>query len=156
MSVLDGNGGPASQAHGSRRSYLIGFALSALLTAVPFWLVMAGILHDVQATVLTVIALAFVQIVVHTIFFLHVNTRSEGGWTLMTLMFAAVMVAIVISGSLWIMYHLNSNMMPMAPGGHAGHVKRPGTICGPVPAARRGLCRAGRVAGRAARVEAWT
>lgn len=120
MSGLDGNGGPASQMHGSRRSYLIGFALSGLLTAVPFWLVMAGILHDVQATVLTVIALAFVQIVVHTVFFLHVNSRSEGGWTLLVLMFTVVIVAIVITGSLWIMYHLNGNMMPMAPGSMPG------------------------------------
>jgi cytochrome o ubiquinol oxidase operon protein cyoD len=106
--------------HGSRRGYLIGFVLSAVLTAVPFWLVMTGVLADVQATVLAIMALAFVQIVVHTIFFLHVNTRSEGGWTLMALIFAAVMVAIVISGSLWIMYHLNSNMMPMAPGDTPG------------------------------------
>ena len=103
------------EGHGSRRGYLVGFLLSAALTAVPFWLVMAGVLADVQATVLAVIGLAFVQIVIHTVFFLHVNTRSEGGWTLMALMFTAVMVAIVISGSLWIMYHLNTNMMPMTP-----------------------------------------
>ena len=102
--------------HGSRKSYLIGFALSVVLTAIPFWLVMAGVLADVQATALLVIALAFVQIIVHTVFFLHVNARSEGGWTLMALMFTTVLVVIVISGSLWIMYHLNSNMMPMAPG----------------------------------------
>jgi len=102
--------------HGSRRSYLIGFLLSAVLTAVPFWLVMTGVLDNVQATVIAVIALAFVQIVVHTIFFLHVTTKAEGGWTLMTLIFTTVIIALVISGSLWIMYHLNSNMMPMGPG----------------------------------------
>jgi cytochrome o ubiquinol oxidase operon protein cyoD len=100
------------QGHGSRRRYLIGFLLSAVLTAVPFWLVMTGALHDTQATVLAIIGLAFVQIVVHTIFFLHVTAKAEGGWTLMALIFTGVMVAIVISGSLWIMYHLNSNMMP--------------------------------------------
>jgi cytochrome o ubiquinol oxidase operon protein cyoD len=102
--------------HGTRRGYLIGFGLSALLTAVPFALVMTGVLGDAQATALWVVALAFVQIVVHTLFFLHVNTRAEGGWTLLALIFTVVIVAIVISGSLWIMYHLNSNMMPMGPG----------------------------------------
>lgn len=102
--------------HGSRRSYLIGFLLSAVLTAIPFWLVMTGVLDNVQATVIAVIALAFVQIVVHTIFFLHVTTKAEGGWTLMTLIFTTVIIALVISGSLWIMYHLNSNMMPMGSG----------------------------------------
>ena len=103
-------------AHGSRRGYLLGFALSVVLTAVPFWLVMTGVLADPQWTAVAIVALAFVQIVVHTLCFLHVNTRSEGGWTLMALIFTVVIVAIVISGSLWIMFHLNSNMMPMQPG----------------------------------------
>ncbi len=125
MSVHDGNShaaghGGDAQGHGSRRGYLIGFGLSVLLTAVPFWLVMTGFLADAQATALAITALAFVQIVVHTLFFLHVNTRAEGGWTLMALMFTVVIVAIVISGSLWIMYHLNSNMMPMTPGSMPG------------------------------------
>lgn len=104
-----------TRGHGSRRSYLIGFGLAALLTAAPFWLVMTGAVASAQAAAGIIIALAFVQIIVHTIFFLHVNTRAEGGWTLMALIFTVVMVAIVISGSLWIMYHLNSNMMPMTP-----------------------------------------
>lgn len=99
--------------HGSRRGYLIGFALSVVLTAIPFWLVMTGVLQDVQATVLTIMALAFVQIIVHTIWFLHVNTRAEGGWTLITLLFTAIIAAIILGGSLWVMYHLNTNMMPM-------------------------------------------
>lgn len=121
MSAHDANSEPAlhgdgdGQGHGSRRGYLIGFALSAALTALPFWLVMTGAVASAQATAAIVILLAFVQIVVHTLFFLHVNTRAEGGWTLMALVFTVVMVAIVISGSLWIMYHLNSNMMPMTP-----------------------------------------
>ena len=104
---------PEAHPHGTRRAYLIGFALSAALTALPFWLVMTGVLASVQGTAIAVILLAFVQIVVHTVFFLHVNTKAEGGWTLMALVFTGVIVTIVISGSLWIMYHLNSNMMPM-------------------------------------------
>lgn len=105
----------AGVSHGSRGGYLIGFGLSAFLTAVPFWLVMTGALASAQVTALLIVALAFVQIVVHTFFFLHVNTRAEGGWTLLALIFTVVIVTIVISGSLWIMYHLNGNMMPMMP-----------------------------------------
>ncbi len=101
----------AGHSHGSRRSYLIGFALSAALTAIPFWLAMTGVLES-GATAILVVLLAFVQIVVHTIFFLHVNTKAEGGWMLMAFVFTAVMILIVISGSLWIMYHLHGNMMP--------------------------------------------
>lgn len=105
---------PGEGAHASRRGYVIGFLLSALLTAIPFWLVMSGVLANAQTTAIIVVALAFVQIVVHTLFFLHVNTKAEGGWTLMALIFTVVIVTIVIAGSLWIMYHLNNNMMPMA------------------------------------------
>jgi cytochrome o ubiquinol oxidase operon protein cyoD len=106
----------AGHGHGTRRGYLIGFGLSVVLTIAPFWLVMTGAIADAQAAAIWVVALAFAQIVVHTLCFLHVNTRSEGGWTLLAFIFTAVMVTIVISGSLWIMYHLQGNMMPMAPG----------------------------------------
>lgn len=98
--------------HGSRRTYVIGFLLSVVLTAIPFWMVMTHA-ADVQTTVIVIVALAIVQILVHTACFLHVNRRSEGGWTLIAYLFTAVIVLIVIAGSLWIMYHLNANMMPM-------------------------------------------
>ncbi|WP_347716895.1 cytochrome o ubiquinol oxidase subunit IV [Sphingomonas sp.] len=101
-----------AHSHGSRQTYLIGFALSAVLTVIPFWLVMTGAI-DAQATGYAVIALAVVQILVHTSCFLHVNRRAEGGWTMIALIFTSVILLITIAGSLWIMYHLNSNMMPM-------------------------------------------
>ena len=103
----------ATAGHATRRTYLIGFLLSAVLTAVPFWMVMTGALSP-QMTGIVVVALAVVQILVHTVCFLHVNTRSEGGWTLMAYVFSAVIVLIVIAGSLWIMHHLDLNMMPLA------------------------------------------
>jgi cytochrome o ubiquinol oxidase operon protein cyoD len=56
-------------------------------------------------------AFAAVQIVVHMIYFLHMSPRSESGWTLMALLFTVVVVVITLSGSLWVMYHLNTNMM---------------------------------------------
>jgi len=103
--------------HFSRRGYLTGFLLSAVLTAIPFWLVMTGALQNPAVTTILIIGFAVVQILVHTVCFLHVNTRAEGGWTLMAYIFTAVIVLIVIAGSLWIMYHLNSNMMPVPAGG---------------------------------------
>jgi cytochrome o ubiquinol oxidase operon protein cyoD len=98
--------------HGSRKSYLIGFALSAVLTFIPFWLVMSSPLADPGLTAVLVILLAVAQILVHTVCFLHVNTTGEGGWTLLAYVFTAVLLVITIAGSLWIMYHLNTNMMP--------------------------------------------
>jgi cytochrome o ubiquinol oxidase operon protein cyoD len=74
---------------------------------------MSGILGSNEATALTVMAFAVVQIVVHMIFFLHMTPSSEGGWTMMALIFTLVMVLITLAGSLWVMYHLNTNMMPV-------------------------------------------
>ncbi|MGE7205534.1 cytochrome o ubiquinol oxidase subunit IV [Sphingomonas sp. NPDC019816] len=98
--------------HGSLKGYMIGFVLSVILTAIPFWAVMTGGLGDTQTTALVIMGLAFVQIVVHMIYFLHMNTKSEGGWTMMALVFTAVLVVITLSGSIWVMYHMNTNMMP--------------------------------------------
>lgn len=98
--------------HGTRRTYLTGFALSVILTAIPFWLVITGVLASNQVTGLVVMAFAVVQIVVHMVYFLHMSSRSEGGWSMMALIFTLVLVLIALSGSMWVMYHLNSNMMP--------------------------------------------
>jgi cytochrome o ubiquinol oxidase operon protein cyoD len=46
------------------------------------------------------------------IYFLHMNTRAEGGWSLMALIFTAILLVIVLSGSIWVMFHMNANMMP--------------------------------------------
>ncbi|BAV50757.1 bo3-type chinol oxidase, subunit IV [Mesorhizobium loti] len=99
-------------AHGSFRGYLIGFVLSVILTAIPFWLVMSGAIDNKQATAIVIMAFAVVQIVVHMVFFLHMNTASEGGWSMLALIFTLILVVIVLTGSLWVMYHLNANMMP--------------------------------------------
>ena len=102
-------------AHGTLKSYVIGFTLSVILTAIPFWLVMNHVITDSRITALVVMAIGFVQIVVHMVYFLHMNTKSEGGWTFLALVFTVVMVVITLAGSVWVMYHMNSNMMPMAP-----------------------------------------
>ncbi|MBZ9662645.1 cytochrome o ubiquinol oxidase subunit IV [Mesorhizobium sp. ESP-6-4] len=99
-------------AHGSLRGYLIGFVLSVILTAIPFWMIMTGAMDNKQAAAIIIMAFAVVQIVVHMVFFLHMNPASEGGWSMLALIFTVVLVVIVLSGSLWVMYHLNANMMP--------------------------------------------
>jgi len=103
------------EGHGSLAGYVIGFALSVVLTAIPFALVMTGALSK-GTTALAIAALAAVQIVVHAVFFLHMNPRSESGWILMAVLFTLVLVVITLPGSLWVMYHLNTNMMMSAPG----------------------------------------
>jgi len=110
--------------HGSLQDYVIGFVLSVILTAIPFWLVMAHVFKSPTVTAFSVMALAGLQIVVHMIYFLHMTPKAEGGWNMLALIFTLVLVTIALSGSMWVMYHLNVNMMPtsmmtggsMAPG----------------------------------------
>ena len=101
--------------HGSFKSYMTGFVLSIILTAIPFWLVMGDVFSSKALTVAAIMIFGTIQIVVHMIYFLHMNTKSEGGWTMMALIFTIVIVAIALAGSLWVMHHLNANMMPMSP-----------------------------------------
>ncbi len=98
--------------HGTLQSYLIGFGLSVVLTAIPFWLIMSGVIANKTIAAITIMAFAGVQIIVHIIYFLHVDFKSERGWTIMTLIFTVIVLFITLSGSLWVMYHLTSNMAP--------------------------------------------
>lgn len=100
--------------HGSLGGYVTGFVLSVILTAIPFWLVMARPIESGLWTAIIIMAFAAVQIVVHMVYFLHMNTKSEGGWTILALIFTVTLVVITLTGSLWVMHHLNTNMMPMS------------------------------------------
>jgi len=98
--------------HSTFRGYMTGFVLAVILTVVPFALVMGKVFASSSTTAFVVLGLASVQIVVHMIYFLHMDTKSQGGWSLLALVFTLVLVLITLSGSIWVMYHLNQNMMP--------------------------------------------
>jgi cytochrome o ubiquinol oxidase subunit IV len=99
--------------HGSLYDYVVGFVLSVILTAIPFWLVMAKVIDDKTVLSLILLGIGAVQIVVHMVYFLHMTPKSEGGWNMMALLFTLVLVVITMAGSMWVMFHLHSNMMPM-------------------------------------------
>ncbi|WCM94945.1 cytochrome o ubiquinol oxidase subunit IV [Acidovorax sp. NCPPB 2350] len=98
--------------HSTFSGYMIGFVLSIILTAIPFWLVMAKVIADRNTAVLVLGGFAVVQILVHMVYFLHMNGKVEGGWTMLSTIFTVVFVAIAITGTLWVMFHMNTNMMP--------------------------------------------
>lgn len=106
----DDHGDGAS--HGTFKSYVIGFVLAVILTVIPFWLVMAKVFPDSSTTAMVLLGFGAVQIVVHMIYFLHMNFKSEGGWNMLALIFTVVLVVITMAGSLWVMFHMNHNMMP--------------------------------------------
>lgn len=92
--------------------YVTGFILAVILTVIPFWLVMGDVLESSGTTALIILSLGAVQMVVHIVYFLHMNPRSEGGWNMLALIFTLLIVVIALVGSLWVMFHLNTNMMP--------------------------------------------
>lgn len=98
--------------HVSYKGYATGFILSVLLTAIPFWLVMGKVLPSPKMTGFVILAFAAVQMVVHMVYFLHMNAKVEGGWSMLALLFTIALVVIMLAGSVWVMYHMNANMMP--------------------------------------------
>jgi cytochrome o ubiquinol oxidase operon protein cyoD len=104
-----------SAVHGSMKDYVIGFVLSVILTAIPFYLVMNNVITDSVTTGFVILGIGAVQMIVHMVYFLHMNAKSEGGWNMLALIFTVIIVVITLAGSLWVMYHMNKNMMPNMP-----------------------------------------
>jgi len=107
-----GHGHDDGAPHGSLKDYAIGFVLSVILTAIPFFLVMNKVFDKSSTTAAVILGFAAVQVVVHMIYFLHMNGKVEGGWSILATLFTLVLLLIVLSGSIWVMYHMNVNMMP--------------------------------------------
>lgn len=96
---------------GTTSSLIIGFVLSVLLT-VSSYLVVTQRLLPSDMIIAVVVFLALLQFVVQAIFFLHLDKESGPRWNLVIFLSTLSIVAMVIIGSLWIMTHLNYNMMP--------------------------------------------
>ncbi|MYN41439.1 cytochrome o ubiquinol oxidase subunit IV [Duganella sp. FT109W] len=98
--------------HGSLKDYAIGFILSVILTAIPFYLVMTKAFDKSSTTAMVILGFAAIQVIVHMVYFLHMNGKAEGGWSMLATLFTLVLLVIVLAGSIWVMYHMNLNMMP--------------------------------------------
>jgi cytochrome o ubiquinol oxidase subunit IV len=103
-----------SDAHGSAAgslgSYVAGFILSVVLTALAFGVVMHGTFGP-GAAMAVLAVLAFVQVVVHLVFFLHLNTSPGQGWNLLSLAYTVLAAAFLIFGTIWVMHNVSMNMM---------------------------------------------
>lgn len=92
-------------------SYTIGFFAALVLSAISFSLVLA---HAGSGTMFVVLllALAFVQLGVQLYFFLHLGLQEEARWNTIMFVITFGTIMLVIVAISWIMYHLNSRMMP--------------------------------------------
>jgi cytochrome o ubiquinol oxidase subunit IV len=98
--------------HATLKGYVTGFIFSVLLTAIPFALVMMKVPLSPRTLGLLILLFGAVQMMVHMVYFLHLDTKIEGGWTALATIFTICLVVIMLSGSSWVMYHMNANMMP--------------------------------------------
>lgn len=98
----------------SLTKYAIGFIGSLILTFVAYFIVSESYLSGMSAMI-AVAVLAFSQMVVQLIFFLHLGEEMKPRVKLISFLGMALMLLIVVVGSLWIMGHLNYNMMDMSP-----------------------------------------
>lgn len=101
-----------THSHGTMSQLMIGFAMAVVLTVVPFVLVMSEVEMSRTLLVGIIMGLGAVQIIVHLVYFLHVNRHAEGGWTMAATIFSVVILGIVLAGSLWVMHNMNMHMMP--------------------------------------------
>jgi cytochrome o ubiquinol oxidase operon protein cyoD len=95
---------------GSLKSYLTGFVLALILTAIPFALVMRGTLSP-SATIAGIVSAGLVQILVHLHYFQHLDTSSAARWNVLAIMFTLLIMILFVGGTLWIMSTLNYRMM---------------------------------------------
>jgi len=95
---------------GSLKSYLTGFILSLILTAIPFALVMSGTLSS-SAIIAGIFSAGIVQILVHLCYFLHLDTSSRTDWNVLAMIFTLLIMILFVGGSLWIMHDLHYRMM---------------------------------------------
>ena len=92
-------------------SYVVGLGLAVLLTAVSFWVASTSVLWGPGvATGLVVLAIA--QMGVHLVFFLHITSGPDNANNVLALAFGVLIVFLVMIGTISIMAHMNTNMMP--------------------------------------------
>jgi cytochrome o ubiquinol oxidase subunit IV len=94
------------------RGYLLGLALAAVLTLASFWAVGTHEIYRPGAAV-ALLVLAVAQMGIHLIFFLHITTAPDNENNILALAFGVLIVCLVVFGSIWVMGHLNHNMMSM-------------------------------------------
>jgi cytochrome o ubiquinol oxidase operon protein cyoD len=102
---------PATAGERGLRSYLVGFALALALTAIPFALVALDMVPRLPMLIVIAVA-AVIQVLVHLRYFLHLDLTTTPRENILAILFAAVLIFIMVGGSLWIMFDLHGRMMP--------------------------------------------
>ena len=106
---------PEAEAHSVRQEvggYVTGLALAFVLTIASFWVPSTNFIYG-PALAVALLVLAVAQMGIHLVFFLHITTDPDNTNNVMALAFGVLIVCLVVFGSIWVMIHMNQNMMPM-------------------------------------------
>ena len=92
-------------------AYFLGLALALILTGISFWVASTGVLWGPGVAV-GLVVLAIAQMGVHLVFFLHITSGPDNTNNVLALAFGVLIVFLVMIGTIWIMGHMDANMMP--------------------------------------------
>lgn len=97
--------------HGTLQSCVAGFLICIALTLAAYFLVAENVLSK-WASNIVISALGLIQVFFQLLLFLHLGNEPKPRWNLLAFLFMVAVVAILVFGSLWIMYNLDSRVMP--------------------------------------------
>ncbi|TCT44518.1 cytochrome o ubiquinol oxidase subunit IV [Martelella mediterranea] len=106
------------EGHGTVKTLMTGFVLAAILTIIPFGLVMADAISSKTLLISIIMICAVAQILVHLRYFLLLTSEQEHGFTMASALLALILLLIVLAGSLWVMHNMNKYMMPLPESGY--------------------------------------
>ncbi|WP_042162063.1 cytochrome o ubiquinol oxidase subunit IV [Paenibacillus gorillae] len=92
----------SEEAHGSVRSYTLGFVFSIVLTVIPIAIVRNDWLEG-TANAVMLMGAAVLQLIVQLLFFMHLREEKSPRYNLLSLIFGLVILLVVVAGSMWIM-----------------------------------------------------
>ena len=94
------------------RGYVLGLTLAIALTLASFWVARTHIIYGPGIPV-ALVALAVAQMGIHLVFFLHITTAPDNANNVLALAFGVLIVFVLVFGTVWVMAHMNHNMVPM-------------------------------------------
>lgn len=98
--------------HGTMWSYVVGFLLSLVFTAIPYYMVVNQTVSG-TALLATILGIAVLQMLVQIVFFLHLGRGPKPLYNVAFFVSTVGIILVVVGGSMWIMSHLNYNMTPV-------------------------------------------
>lgn len=102
---------PEDHLRAELRRYVVGLVLSAVLTAAAFLSVGTHLIYG-PGIVMAIVVFGLAQVGIHLVFFLHLTTAPDNANNALALAFGFLIVCLIVFGSIWIMSHLNHNMIP--------------------------------------------